>query len=232
MKNKIVFILIVLLGGISQVYSQKLEATKDSALVEISLRDFDDYPIIYCELTIIVRPNGDKIHTKTDRNGKTEVLIPKTGRTTYVIEADYRGELFQFEREFKIPQDEGAYILTANLTYRSQYVALGEVEFPTGSHILLEKSFEELNRVVEMMEIKPGMEVEISGHTDSIGDFHYNMRLSERRAMSVREYIVSKDIDGQRVTAKGFGPTEPIGDNQSEEGRQRNRRIEIRVTKE
>lgn len=230
MKKVIVFLFTS--AFVLTVYSQNLEATKDSCLVEITLSDFKGYPIIYCDLICTTAPQGDKIRTKTDKNGKAQVLIPKKNRKTYVISCDYRGDKFEFDRIFSIPKDEGAYTLTVDLKYQSKYMVLAEVQFKNDDSKLLESSDKELNRLIEMLNLKPGMEIEISGHTDSTGKFDYNMSLSDKRALAVKEYLISKEVKGQRIYTKGYGPTIPVATNDTEEGRQRNRRIEVKVVKE
>lgn len=214
------------------VYSQVLEPTKDSCLVEITLTDFKDYPIIYCDLICTTSPQGDKIRTKTDKFGKAKVLIPKKNRKSYLINCDYRGDKFEFDRIFSIPKDDGAYTLTVDLKYQSKYIILAEVEFKNDEAKLLESSDKELNRLIEMLNLKPQMEIEISGHTDSVGKIDYNMLLSDRRALAVKEYLISKEVNGTRIYTKGYGPTIPVAPNDTEEGRQRNRRIEVKIVKE
>ncbi len=71
--------------------------------------------------------------------------------------------------------------------------------------------------------------ISVEGHTDSQGDASYNQELSQRRAQSVRDYLVSRGIAADRVSAQGFGLTRPIADNASPEGRANNRRVEIVV---
>src|SRR5262249_45983249 len=71
--------------------------------------------------------------------------------------------------------------------------------------------------------------IEISGHTDSLGSAKANQRLSQRRAAAVKKYLAHKGIDRNRMTPKGYGSTQPIADNTTDDGRSRNRRIEFRV---
>lgn len=216
----------------NSLFAQKKEASNDSCLVEISITDFKGFPIIYCDLICTTAPQADKIRAKTDKFGKAEVLIPKKNRKTYEISCDYRGDKFEFDKIFSIPKDDGAYTLTVNLKYQSKYIVLAEIEFKNDDSKLLDASDKELNRLIEMLNLKPGMEIEISGHTDSVGKFDYNMQLSDKRALAVKQYLISKEVKGQRIYTKGYGPTIPIAPNDTEEGRQRNRRIEVKVVKE
>jgi outer membrane protein OmpA-like peptidoglycan-associated protein len=71
------------------------------------------------------------------------------------------------------------------------------------------------------------VKVEIAGYTDSRSTNQHNMKLSQRRAEAVRDYLISKGVDADRLTAKGYGDSRPIADNDTEEGRLKNRRVEL-----
>lgn len=86
-----------------------------------------------------------------------------------------------------------------------------------------------LDGVVETLRGQPDMRAEIAGHTDALGSDKYNQVLSEGRAASVREYLISRGIAADRVTSRGYGEREPTATNDTEEGRQLNRRVEFRV---
>jgi len=86
-----------------------------------------------------------------------------------------------------------------------------------------------LYSTIQFLKQKTDLKVEIQGHTDNIGTDSYNQKLSEGRAASVRDYLISKGIDSSRLTIKGFGESVPLVDNGKPEGRDFNRRIEFRV---
>lgn len=86
-----------------------------------------------------------------------------------------------------------------------------------------------LNEAVSILERYPDVRVEIAGHTDSVGNAAYNQNLSERRAMSVVEFLVNRGIDRERMIARGYGQAEPIADNATDAGRAMNRRVELRI---
>jgi len=109
-------------------------------------------------------------------------------------------------------------------------LVLEGVNFITDSAELTTGSRRILDRVAESLQDRPEVEVEIEGHTDSVADAAYNMDLSQRRAESVREYLMSKGVAGRRLTARGYGETHPVASNDSPEGRARNRRVELRKT--
>ena len=105
---------------------------------------------------------------------------------------------------------------------------LAGVNFDTAKATIRPESFPRLDTVVEFMAHKKTARVEISGHTDNVGNAKSNKTLSEQRAQACRNYIVSKGIDKKRLDAVGFGDERPIAPNDTDEGRQRNRRIEAK----
>lgn len=113
-----------------------------------------------------------------------------------------------------------------------QTVRLNNVFFDFDKFNLRDESFVELDRVVKLLSENPQLEIEISAHTDSRGSDDYNMKLSDNRATSVRDYILSKGIAEKRVVSKGYGETKPVASNETDEGRQFNRRVEFTITKD
>ncbi len=94
---------------------------------------------------------------------------------------------------------------------------------------LTTKSTTSLDQVLKIMNENPGLHIRVEGHTDNAGDEGVNMQLSEDRATAVKDYLVSKGINADRIAAEGFGETQPIADNNTTSGRIKNRRIELRV---
>jgi outer membrane protein OmpA-like peptidoglycan-associated protein len=101
----------------------------------------------------------------------------------------------------------------------------------------LEESFEALNKLAQMLKDNPTVSVEISGHTDSKGEDKYNQKLSQARAKSVVEYLISQGIEKSRLVAAGYGEAKPVAPNtnpdgtDNPEGREKNRRTEFKVIK-
>lgn len=87
-----------------------------------------------------------------------------------------------------------------------------------------------LDGVAEALAKRPDIKVEVGGHTDGKGSDEYNLKLSDRRSKSVREYFVKKGIASSRMTSRGYGETMPVADNESDAGRELNRRVELKVT--
>jgi OOP family OmpA-OmpF porin len=113
-----------------------------------------------------------------------------------------------------------------------QFVASRVVEFEFDNDVLTAEGRETVEEVAALLRSLPGVDVEISGHTDSTGDDAFNLDLSQRRADAVRTYLVEQGLSGARFETAGFGETRPIADNDTPEGRQRNRRTEFRVIEE
>lgn len=103
------------------------------------------------------------------------------------------------------------------------------IYFETGSYKLAKRSFESLDKLVSILQEQPTINLSIQGHTDNQGMPDDNQILSDNRAKSVVEYLVSKKINVSRLIAKGFGQTIPVADNNSREGRAANRRVEIKI---
>lgn len=108
---------------------------------------------------------------------------------------------------------------------------LKNVLFETGKAVLLPQSFPELDLLAEHLKDNPTLKVEITGHTDNVGNETVNTKLSEARAKAVCDQLISKSIDPGRMTHKGFGSSQPIAPNDSEEGRKQNRRVEFKFSK-
>ncbi len=110
---------------------------------------------------------------------------------------------------------------------KGKAIVLEGVHFATGSARLTADSKTILDKVVRTLKENPEIVVEIRGYTDNTGSYKANMRLSQKRADAVRDYLISQGIDGARVQAKGYGPANPIADNNTPQGRAKNRRIEF-----
>ena len=108
-------------------------------------------------------------------------------------------------------------------------IPLNNIFFDFNKATLRKESITELRQMIKFMHEYPKLKVEISGHTDSIGTDEVNRKLSQERAEAVREYLSSHGIQVTRVTAKGYGASKPVAPNDTEEGRQRNRRTEFRI---
>jgi outer membrane protein OmpA-like peptidoglycan-associated protein len=117
--------------------------------------------------------------------------------------------------------------LHAEATDRGLVLTLGDVLFTTGKADLKAGATSNLDKLVAFLNQYATRTVEIEGFTDSVGSEDYNQGLSQRRADSVRTYLVQQGVGSERIRASGKGESQPVADNDSESGRQRNRRVEV-----
>jgi outer membrane protein OmpA-like peptidoglycan-associated protein len=110
--------------------------------------------------------------------------------------------------------------------------SLNNVNFDTNSSVIKETFYPELDRVIKLMKENPSLVVEISAHTDNVGDVNSNLTLSQQRAASVLKYLTSKGLDAKRLVAKGYGMSQPLVPNTSDANRALNRRVEFKVIKQ
>jgi outer membrane protein OmpA-like peptidoglycan-associated protein len=121
-------------------------------------------------------------------------------------------------------------ILETRETARGLIVNMSDVLFDSGKYTLKPGAREKLAKIGGIILAHPGLTLEVEGHTDSIGGDDYNQKLSEHRADSVRQYLVTEGVSADSVTAVGLGKDSPVADNATAAGRQRNRRVELVVS--
>src|SRR5216684_1253181 len=123
-------------------------------------------------------------------------------------------------------------ILATRDTARGLIANMSDVLFKTGSSELLPGARERLAKVSGIVLAYSGLHLDIEGHTDSVGGDEYNQTLSERRASAVRDYLVQQGIGSSAIASRGLGKTQPVASNDTAEGRQQNRRVELVLTGE
>lgn len=178
----------------------------------------------------IALKNKEEGMAKSNEGGEYKIELPHLTHYKFVIkkdgyisiyekfEPDTTQKFQEIERNFKLlPIDIGT------------TVRLNNIQFEFAKATLLPESFEDLDRLVELMNDASTLVIEIAGHTDDIGSDADNLKLSQKRSESVREYILSKGITADRVEAKGYGESKPLVANKTEKDRAINRRVEFRV---
>jgi len=120
-------------------------------------------------------------------------------------------------------------ILQTQDTARGLIVNMSDVLFDTGSYTLKPGAREKLAKISGVLLSHPGLSMQIEGHTDSVGTDEFNQQLSERRSGMVRDFLVDQGVAASTITARGFGKTQPVATNDTPEGRQRNRRVDLVV---
>jgi outer membrane protein OmpA-like peptidoglycan-associated protein len=108
-------------------------------------------------------------------------------------------------------------------------VLLNDIYYAKASYQISPKSFIVLNNFINFLNINPSIAIEIQGHTDNVGSLEINMQLSKNRAKAVYEYLIKKGVAANRLQYEGYGPNQPVADNDSEAGRAKNRRTEFYI---
>ena len=166
-----------------------------------------------------------------DKDGEYMVCLPID--KDYAFNVSREGYLFYSENFSltNLEHPEEPYIMNIPLQpiEKGVTVVLKNIFFKTDSYDLLPDSYTELGKVVEYMNANPKMKIEIGGHTDNVGTKAYNKTLSENRAKSVYNYLVSQGIAKERLSYSGYDFSIPIATNDTEEGRAQNRRTEFKV---
>jgi len=209
---------------------QNLSPTEDKVLLNIKVTNFNQKPLAGEMVIFISKKDKKQYQAVTAKDGTTKILLPEGH--TYDIQ--YRDFMEQQEYStIEIPNQPGAFTYDLAIKFEpAKTYTLKNVHFETGSATLTSDSYAALNNLYEALKAKPNLVIEIAGHTDNVGKYENNLVLSQERANSVKKYLVSKGIDESRIVAKGYADTQPIASNNTEEGKAKNRRTEVRIIKE
>ncbi|MBC7927616.1 MAG: OmpA family protein, partial [Bryobacteraceae bacterium] len=121
-------------------------------------------------------------------------------------------------------------ILETRESARGLIVNLSDVLFDFGKYTLRPGTREKLAKVSGILLAHPTLKIEVEGHTDSVGSEEFNQKLSEQRARAVQEYLTGQGLPSNMITAKGLGKMQPVASNDTNDGRQKNRRVELVVS--
>ena len=191
------------------------------------------------------KPIAAKIVYETLPEGRTVGVVnsnPSTGEYTAVLSTGFNYSIHaEASGYYAISDNFAALDTTQDMRLArdlelapieiGQVIRLNNVFFDLNLAVLRPESFPELDRVIKLMRENKEINIAVSGHTDNIGSDEKNLQLSIDRATAVATYIKQGGIDVERVTASGFGKTKPVATNDTEEGRQQNRRVEFSIVK-
>lgn len=234
MKQKSLYLLFTFLLPFivhSQTGTVQDAAIPKDAPVNVSMTDFKGN--ILSREIVIFRSflNGREYQGLTDTTGRFTTRLPAGDKyeifilgfkdsTSYII--------------LEIPPVQGKAYYKNPFKVNIQFLpaksfVLEDCNFETGKADLEEDSYKVLDELVAYLNRKDDERIELQGHTDNVGSAKSNLILSDARANTVRNYLISKGIDPYRVTAKGYGLTVPVSSNKTEEGRAQNRRTEVKI---
>ncbi|MCX7764778.1 MAG: OmpA family protein [Bacteroidia bacterium] len=183
-------------------------------------------------ITVLDNVKGDTIAVLTSNAATGKYLVSLPAGRNYGIAVTAPGYVFHSEN-FIVEETQG---------YREVRKDIGLEKYKTGTVIVLRNIFfdfdkatlrpeskAELERVYQILMENPKLKIRIAGHTDNIGSEEYNQRLSENRAKAVYEYLIKRGVPADRLSFIGYGESRPIDTNDTEEGRQNNRRVELEI---
>lgn len=181
---------------------------------------------------IIALENNRPVYQDFSSAEKGDFLATITAGKNYGLNISKPGYLFYSENFSLVGHtSSNPFFITALLEpiEVGNKVILKNIFFDTNKYQLQPDSRAELQKLIEFMELNPTVKIEISGHTDNVGNDASNQTLSENRAKSVYDFLISGKIDPSRMVFKGYGKTQPIAPNDNDENRAKNRRTEFKI---
>ncbi|MCW3118484.1 MAG: flagellar motor protein MotB [Chitinophagaceae bacterium] len=167
---------------------------------------------------------------QTDEHGNYLITLP--GGKDYAFNVNRKGYLF-YSDNFSLSQKTPDSIYEKNIPLQpleaNAVIVLNNIFFDVNKFELKPESQVELEKVIQLLRDNPTLKIEISGHTDNVGKPAANLALSNNRSKSVVNYLITNGISSQRLSFKGFGETQPVADNKTEEGKAKNRRTELKI---
>lgn len=196
--------------------------------------DVTDNERLKAEFELVDLTTGEILAKSSSDEITGEFLIPIPVSTNLGLNVSKKGYLF-FSENFSFEKvrsdvDPHLYDIPLQPVRVGESVVLKNIFFETDSHKLKQESISELNRLLSLLNENPEISVEIAGHTDNVGSYDYNKKLSQNRALSVFNYLTENGISDTRLSFKGYADSKPVATNETDEGRAKNRRTEFKVT--
>jgi outer membrane protein OmpA-like peptidoglycan-associated protein len=221
--------------GDQDIYSIRMpvsEKEPELALIKGTIKDASSGKAIEADITITDNETKETVAKFASNSTTGEYLVSLPSGRNYGVIIEKENHLFYSENVF-LQSAEGYKEIRKDIRLVSAVagakVILKNIFFESGKFDLRPESALELQRLVKLMRENPGIKIEISGHTDNVGEPAANQTLSENRAKQVLDYLVSNGINKNRISAKGYGTTTPLAPNDTEENRKLNRRTEFKI---
>jgi outer membrane protein OmpA-like peptidoglycan-associated protein/Tol biopolymer transport system component len=217
---------------IYEVYFKSKKSESSLTLLKGIVIDADSFDPVGADIEISDNEKNEVIAVVKSNSSSGKYLVSLPAGKNYGIAVKKKGYLFYSEN----------YDIPASAAYKQVYktiplqtfavgnkIALKNVFYDYGKATLRPESLTELNQIVKLMSVNTDVRIEIASHTDSQGSAERNMMLSKARSQSVADYLFAAGISKDQLVVRGYGETKPIASNDSEEGRQLNRRTEITI---
>lgn len=211
-------------------FSLQMNAQSGTADINVQVTNTQSKPL-KGQIILFTSAGAKPVQVVSDAEGKARLKLT-AGRQygirlkTFTDTADYA----KMDIPALAPGASFSGPFNVNIQYEpARHFRLDHVLFETGKATLLPASVKELEETAEYMRYRPDEKFEIEGHTDNVGKPEDNLKLSQARADAVRNWLLKKGIQPEKLVAKGYGDTKPVADNATAEGRQLNRRTELRI---
>lgn len=197
------------------------------SLLNVTVTDFEENVSPGDKIFFISKKTGEMYSGISDKDGKFQIKLPNG--------SEYQVKIKSFDQAMnytaiQIEESDQDMEFDIGIMYElPKTYTLKDVNFDTNSANLKSSSFQSLDELAELLLLKEKLKIELAGHTDSDGEADMNLDLSQRRADAVRNYLIKKGVPSNRVTAVGYGETQPIATNSTDEGKALNRRTEVRI---
>ena len=205
--------------------------SQQTAPVNVLVTDFKSKPRPGEQIIFISKKNGEKFSGRAGKDGKFSTTLPIGDTFVIKVKTIVDSTKYGLISIRQLEPDEQftePFFVNVNFEPARSY-RLDNVYFDFGKYTLRSESFAELDELVSYMKWKENERIEIGGHTDNVGNDPDNLKLSQQRAEAIRQYLIKKGIQPARVIAKGYGASQPVADNSTDEGRQKNRRTEVKI---
>jgi outer membrane protein OmpA-like peptidoglycan-associated protein len=231
MRSKRSLLFLLVLFCCITISAQNNSDLPSTATINVVVTNFKKQPIRSAEVLFVSADQNKKLGGRTDAQGKFSIQLP--AGSIYTIRLTNMKDTSNYST-INIPAlGPGEYFdapIDVNIQYEPpKNYTLDNVQFDTGKPTLRPESFTELDEIAEYMRMREEELYEISGHTDNVGNDQDNLKLSQQRAEAVKNYLVKKGVKASSLTAKGYGAGRPVADNSTEQGRQKNRRTEVKI---
>lgn len=231
--TKIISLLLLLAAGTANAQKQKPETDSASkiATVNVTVMDMKAKPRPGEEVIFMGEKSGKKLTSYSNSLGKIKQLLPPGDNYRVSVKSITDTSKYSIVSVPSLADDE--YFTEpywVNIKFDPpRHFRLDNVHFDIDKSTLRADSYPQLTELFDYLQRHEDEKIEIGGHTDNAGNDAHNLKLSQDRANTIREYLIQKGIKAIRLTAKGYGASLPVADNSTEEGRQLNRRTEVKI---
>ncbi|MDA3910163.1 MAG: OmpA family protein [Bacteroidales bacterium] len=196
------------------------------------VKDVKTLEPLEAKIEIVDNETNEQIAVLSSNQASGKFIVNLPAGKNYGLSVSKDGYMFHSEN-FNIKDDAKFQQITREILLQpievGTRIVLRNIFFDYDKATLRSESTGELSKVLKILDDNPNMKIEISGHTDNRGSLEYNTKLSRSRAKAVVDYLIEKGIDTERLSYEGYAFTQPISDNDTDEGRQMNRRVEFEV---